>query len=173
MNKAFFLDRDGTINVDYGYVHDINRWQFCSGAIEALKLIKAHGYLSIVVTNQSGIGRGMYTIHDMQLLHEQVNAMLAVEGASIDAFYYCPHLPSDDCCCRKPRLGMYRKAIADFSIDPILSVAIGDKLFDIERVGKLGVTRTSLIGNKFLSVLVLNSTCFETLLEATQHWLKK
>lgn len=139
MNKAIFLDRDGTINVEKHYLYKIEDFEFLPGVIEALKMLQDAGYLLIVITNQSGIGRGYYTENDFKVLNDWMVNTLKEKGIVISAVYYCPHLPDakilkyrKDCECRKPKLGMYYQAIKDFNIDLSQSYAIGDKIRDCE-----------------------------------------
>ena len=142
-NRAVFLDRDGTINVDKGFVYKIEDFEFLPGAVEGLKLLSNAGYLLIIITNQSGIARGYYTEEDFHLLNAWMLAELKQHyGIKIDAVYYCPHLPpSTDretvptklkqyrivCNCRKPGLELFYRAVKDFNIDLSQSFAIGDK----------------------------------------------
>ena len=154
-NKAFLLDRDGTINIDTGYLYRIDDWEFEPRAIEALQMIKAAGYKIIVTSNQSGVARGYYTEQDIKVLHEQVNKLLKKHDACIDGFYYCPHYEHGtvkeyviECSCRKPNLGMYEKAIKEFNLDPSLCFVVGDKMTDIERVGELGINNVGFIDHK-------------------------
>lgn len=141
--RAFFLDRDGTINVEKNYLHKIEDWEWTPRAIEAIKLINRAGYLAIVVSNQAGIARGYYTVKDVEYLHSQVDAMLAKHGAHIDAYYYCPHHTDigeiRDCECRKPKPGMLIQAQQDWDIDFENSYMIGDKLIDAEVAIRVGV----------------------------------
>jgi D-glycero-D-manno-heptose 1,7-bisphosphate phosphatase len=144
MNKAFFLDRDGVINVEKNFLYKPSDLEFIPGVIEALRTIKAAGYLAIVTTNQSGVARGYFTEEDILTLHRYMNAELDREGVKIDAFYYCPHLPDGtvekyrvDCDCRKPQIGMYLKAQADHHIDFGESFAVGDRLSDVEEISAL------------------------------------
>lgn len=134
MNKAVFLDRDGTINVDKGYVYRIADFEFLPGVIEGLKLLQATGYLLIVITNQSGIARGYYTVEDYETLTEHMILELKKHGVMLTDIFYCPHLPQAiiskyriDCGCRKPKLGLFYKAIDKWNIDINNSWAIGDK----------------------------------------------
>lgn len=139
---AIFLDRDGTLIEEVNFlsrVEDLRLFPFTSDAVNQLK---DSGYLVIVVTNQSGIGRGIYTEDDMHAIHAQIQVEL--ENA-IDAFYFCPHLPDDGCECRKPGLGMIESALTDFDIDLEKSWMVGDKKIDVE---------TGIIGN-MLTALVL------------------
>lgn len=153
MNKAVFLDRDGTINVEKRYLHKIEDFEFLPGVIEALKLLQSAGYILIIVTNQSGIGRGYYTEADFNLLNDWMLNTLKQEQINVSKVYYCPHLPNAkieryrvNCTCRKPSLGMYDQAIEDFNIDVSKSWAIGDKIRDCAICEKYGC-RGYLISN--------------------------
>lgn len=137
--KAVFLDRDGTINVEKDYLHRIEDFEFIPGAPEAIKKLKDAGFLVIVVTNQSGVGRGYYTLQDVERLHEHIQKKLSEAGTSIDAFYVCPHHPTKgvgeykkDCDCRKGSPGMLLKAAREFDIDLSRSYMVGDKEADVE-----------------------------------------
>lgn len=137
MNKAIFLDRDGTINVDKEYLNIIEDFEYLPGVIKGLKLLQDAGYKLIIITNQSGIARGYYTEDDFLKLNEWMVKDLKANGISISKVYYCPHHPESkieryrvDCDCRKPKLGMYKKAIREFDIDLSQSWTIGDKLRD-------------------------------------------
>lgn len=131
MNKAIFLDRDGTINVEVDYLHEIERLAFIQGVPEALAQLKQLGYKLIVISNQSGIGRGYYSTSDTDRLHDYMNMLLEKQGAGIDAFYYCPHVEQDQCQCRKPKTGLIRRAVEDFDICLRQSYMVGDKESDI------------------------------------------
>ena len=137
MNKAIFLDRDGTINVEKHYLYKIEDFQFLPGVIESLRHLQDAGFLLIVITNQSGIGRGYYTEGDFHKLNDWMVAILKEQGVTITEVYYCPHLLDaevelyrKDCDCRKPKLGMYRQAVTDYNIELEQSYAIGDKIRD-------------------------------------------
>lgn len=136
-NRAIFLDRDGTINVEKDYVHKVSEFEFIPGVIQALQKLQAMGFLLIVVTNQSGIARGYYSEEEYKELNVWMLERLEAEGIRIAAVYYCPHHPDakvqkyrKECNCRKPKLGMYMQAVNDFEVDLELSYAIGDKLRD-------------------------------------------
>lgn len=131
MDKAVFLDRDGTINVEVDYLHEPDKLEFIDGTIGALALLKAQGYRLIVISNQSGIGRGYYRAPDVERLHEYMNSILQKHDAAIDAFYYCPHMEQDGCPCRKPRTGLIDRAVADWDIDLSRSYMVGDKETDV------------------------------------------
>lgn len=127
--KAAFFDRDGTICEDTGYAHDPNEIHFIAGIPEKIREYNEAGYLVIVITNQSGIARGIYTEKQMHLFHEVMNRRLEEEyGAHIDDFYFCPHLPeiTGECKCRKPKPGLFLQAIQKYNIDPKQSISYGD-----------------------------------------------
>ena len=138
MNKAIFLDRDGTLNVDHGYVHQIDDFQFIEGSIEALQELKNMGYLLVLVTNQSGIARGYFSEDQFLSLTEWMDWSLADRGVDLDGIYYCPHHPEgkgefkQDCDCRKPKGGMLLQAIKELHIDPARSFMVGDKVEDLQ-----------------------------------------
>lgn len=131
MDKAIFLDRDGTVNVDVDYLHDPDKLEFIEGTIEALALLKAQGYRLIVISNQSGIGRGYYKAQETERLHRYMNTILRQHDAAIDAFYYCPHVEQDRCACRKPKTGLVDRAVAEWDIDLSCSYMVGDKESDV------------------------------------------
>ena len=137
MNKAIFLDRDGTINVEKNYLYKIEDFEFLPGVVDALKKLQQAGFLLIIITNQSGIGRGYYTEVDFQKLNSWMIDTLKKQGVFITDVYFCPHLPDaqvekyrKDCNCRKPKLGMYEQAVIDHNITLSKSYAIGDKIRD-------------------------------------------
>ncbi|MBN2406780.1 MAG: D-glycero-beta-D-manno-heptose 1,7-bisphosphate 7-phosphatase [Elusimicrobia bacterium] len=136
---AVFLDRDGTINEDKGYVSRIEDLKFIPGVMEAMRKLKKAGYLLVVVTNQSGIARGYYTVRDYNRLNEYFLKSLADEGVFIDRVYFCPHHPDDNCIDRKPNPGMVHSALKDLNIDLKRSFVIGDKASDIGLGRGLGI----------------------------------
>ena len=136
---AAFLDRDGTINMDYGYVSEIEKLEFIPGAIDAMRKLKKAGFMLIIITNQSGIARGLYTERDFSKLNDYFLEKLESEGVFIDKVYYCAHHPDDDCHNRKPNPGMIEKALSEFNIDTARSVVIGDKRSDIELGSRLNI----------------------------------
>ncbi len=144
---AAILDRDGVLNVDYGYVGDLERLEWVPGAIAAVKRLNDAGLIVIVATNQSGVARGMFTLADVEAVHAKMRADLAAASASIDAFYVCPYLPDapvaafahDDHPDRKPNPGMILRAIAEWDIDPARTILIGDKDHDMEAARRAGV----------------------------------
>ena len=127
--KAIFIDRDGTLIEEVNFLSRIEDLRFFDYTDEAIKLLKKNGFLVVIVTNQSGVGRGIYTESAMHEIHGKIQTDLTEK---IDAFYFCPHLPTDGCACRKPNLGMIEAAQRDFTIDLENSWMIGDKAIDVE-----------------------------------------
>ena len=140
--KIVFLDRDGTINVYKNYLYLIKEFEFIPGAIEGLKLLQDAGFILVVVTNQSGIGRGKYSEEDFLILDSWMKKKLAENGVDIWKTYYCPHLPGApikkydrECSCRKPQTGLFFNAIKELSEYGEVNIercyAIGDKMRDL------------------------------------------
>lgn len=151
MNKAFFLDRDGTVNVDTGYVGTPEDVELMPGAARSIRKMNEDGYLVIVISNQSGVARGYFTMEDVYRVNQRIKDLLAAEGAHIDAFYICPHLKGAavkefdlDCSCRKPKTGLFQRAIQEYDLDPTLCYACGDKARDVECLPELGIPRNHL-----------------------------
>jgi D-glycero-D-manno-heptose 1,7-bisphosphate phosphatase len=145
-NKAIFLDRDGVINVDKQYVSKIEDFEFKDGIFNLLHSLQEMGYILIIVTNQSGIGRGYYSLEDFEKLTQWKLDQLAQKGIKIHKVYYCPHAPELKCDCRKPSPKMLLEAQKSFNIDMKRSWMIGDKKSDIEAGKNAGVGKTVLIG---------------------------
>ncbi|OGF47173.1 MAG: hypothetical protein A2231_09460 [Candidatus Firestonebacteria bacterium RIFOXYA2_FULL_40_8] len=140
-----FLDRDGTLNIEKEYLSDPSGLELYPDAAKAVKELNSMKLPVLVLTNQSGIGRGMFTLKVLTAIHDKLKKILKIEaGAVIDALYYCPHLPSDNCNCRKPKLGMIEKAVADTGVNPKISYFIGDKAADI-MLGKNAGGKTILV----------------------------
>ncbi len=145
-NKAVFLDRDGTINIEKHYLYRISDFEYIEGAVEGLKELSDMGFLLVVVTNQSGIARGFYTEEDYRKLDEWMKADLLEKGIMIAGSYYCPHLPDGavkeyarECECRKPKTGLYWQAAKELNINMDKSFAIGDKVRDLSICRESGV----------------------------------
>lgn len=132
-NKALFLDRDGTINIEKNYLYRIEDFEFINGVIELIRRYQDQGYLIIIVTNQAGIARGYYTGDDYQQLTNWMVSEFRKQGIKIEKVYHCPHHPemSGTCPCRKPNPGMIFQAAADFNLSLPDSILIGDKKSDI------------------------------------------
>lgn len=137
--KAVFLDRDGTINKDTGYVHKKADLEFLPGAVEGLLNFQKKGFLLIIITNQSGIGRGYYSEKDYESFMQYMYLRLKEEGVEITADYHCPHLPEDQCFCRKPATGLVEKAVNDYGIDVQQSIFVGDRQIDIQTGQQMGM----------------------------------
>ena len=146
MNRAIFFDRDGVLNEEVGYLWEIEKFKWVEGAREAIKFCNERGFLTVVVTNQGGIAKGLYTASDVDKLHQKMQNDLAEFDAYIDVFYYCPHHPQGiieglnvECDCRKPKPGLILAACKDYEIDPTRSILFGDSLRDIEAAAAAGL----------------------------------
>ena len=144
--KALFLDRDGVININHGYVHTPDDTDWVPGIFDLVAEAHARGHLSIVVTNQAGIGRGLYDEAAFLAYTAWMHAQFAARGTPLLATFWCPHHPDAGigdyrihCVCRKPRAGMLLAAIATFDIDPALSLMIGDKQGDLDAAAAASV----------------------------------
>ncbi len=144
--KALFLDRDGVINIDYGYVYRIEDFHFVKGILSTILAAQKRGYLPIVVTNQSGIARGYYSLKDFESLSRYMIEQMRLFGIDMSRrqLFFCPHGPNDGCNCRKPRAGMLLEAKERFDIDMDSSIMIGDKPSDIQAAKAAGVGRAIL-----------------------------
>jgi D-glycero-D-manno-heptose 1,7-bisphosphate phosphatase len=138
LRPAVFLDRDGVLNVDHGYVHQPDQLEWIPGVAEAVRLMNEAGFYVFVVTNQAGVARGYYSEAAIDQIHRHMQDVLKAEGAHIDAFYYCPHHPEGtvkefaiSCRCRKPGPGMLEQAARDWPIDLSRSFLIGDRDHDL------------------------------------------
>ncbi len=162
LRPALFLDRDGVLNEDQGYVHRWEDFRWIVGAREAVAAFNRAGWLVIVVTNQSGVGRGYYSEAAVHALHAQMQADLAKAGAHIDAFYLAPQHPEaadlayrhPDPPLRKPNPGMILKALADWPIDQPASFLVGDKLSDLEAASRAGIRGRLFTGGDLLAFLI-------------------
>jgi len=139
-NRAVFLDRDGTIVEDPGFLHEPEKVKLLPGAAEAIRRLNTADVRVVVVTNQSGIARGRYTVDDYEAVQRRLGELLAAHGARIDGAYFCPHHPqlSGPCDCRKPGLKLFRAAAQAFDIDFSRSWWVGDRLSDVQPAGLLG-----------------------------------
>lgn len=145
-NIAVFLDRDGTINEEVGYLDSLDKLKIISGAYEAIRLINESGMKAVVISNQAGVARGLFTEDFVQITNEHLQTALRQKGAYIDNFYYCPHHPTEgigiylqQCNCRKPAPGMLLQAAQDLNIDLTRSYFVGDTFRDMEAAKKAGV----------------------------------
>lgn len=156
-DKAVFFDRDGVLNVDVDYLYRISDLRWIEGAREAVAYLNKLGYKIFVVTNQSGIARGYYTVAQMQELHEYMLREIAACGGKIDKIYYCPHHKEGkvaeftcDCQCRKPKPGMIEQAFAEYSLDKENSFLIGDGARDVEAAEAAGIRGYLFTGGNLL-----------------------
>lgn len=167
---AVFLDRDGTLIEEVNYLSRVEDLRLFPFTADAVKQLKDNGFLVIVVTNQSGIGRDVYDETSMHAIHNQIQVELA---GAIDGFYFCPHLPCDGCRCRKPNLGMIEAACADFEIDMGNSWMIGDKKIDVETGHNAGIRNALVLtgyGRKHKTTLeYLPDVIAEDLMEAVRE----
>ncbi|HLN99377.1 MAG TPA: HAD family hydrolase [Pyrinomonadaceae bacterium] len=146
MKRAVFMDRDGTISEEVGYINHPSRFRLFSYTAEAIKLLNENDWLAIVITNQAGVARGYFTEEMIQAVHADMTAELTRQGGKIDAIYYCAHHPSVgeppyrfDCDCRKPKPGLISRAAQEFSVDLGQSWMVGDRYSDIELARNAGV----------------------------------
>ena len=146
MHKAVFLDRDGTIARDVPYCSRPEDFELLPGAAEGIRLLNERGFKVVVVTNQSGIARAYFTERMLARIHEKMVTELAEQGAHIDAIYYCPHHPDDNCDCRKPKPKMVIHAAQDLDIDLSQSYVIGDSEIDTELARQAGCKAGIKIG---------------------------
>jgi D-glycero-D-manno-heptose 1,7-bisphosphate phosphatase len=150
--RAAFIDRDGVINEERGFVYRIEDFAFVPGAVDGLQQLQAAGYLLVIITNQSGIARGLYTEADYQRLSRHMRDVLAAKGVRLDAVEHCPHLPDApileyrvECDCRKPGPGMIQRAARRLGIDVGASILIGDRTSDVEAGRRAAVRRCFLV----------------------------
>lgn len=161
LRPALFLDRDGVLNADHGYVHRWEDFQWVTGAKDAIRAFNQAGWLVFVVTNQSGIGRGYYTEADMHALHVQMAEDLAKAGGRIDAIYFAPQHPDaeieayrhPDPPDRKPNPGMLLRAFAEWPVDRERSLMVGDKPADMEAASRAGVRGVLFTGGDLAAFL--------------------
>jgi D-glycero-D-manno-heptose 1,7-bisphosphate phosphatase len=145
--KVVILDRDGTVVIDRGYLRDPEGLEFEPGAAEGLRALCAHGFRLLVITNQSGVGRGLFTLGELHVVNARLNSMIESVGARLEGIYFCPHAPDIGCRCRKPALGLLEQAAAELEFDPSDAVMVGDKESDIEFGRRAGAT-TVFVGRQ-------------------------
>ena len=144
IRRFAILDRDGTILVERHYLKSVDEIELLPRAVEGLRLLAEQGFGLVVITNQSGIGRGLMTVDEVEAIHLELQRRLRANGVELAAMYYCPHAPSDNCECRKPGTALAAMAAVDLGFDPSQAVVIGDKATDIEFGRKLNA-RTILV----------------------------
>lgn len=156
MKKALFLDRDGVINVDFGYVHQIKDFEFIDGIFDVCRYAQDMGFEIFVITNQAGIARGYYSVDDFSTLTEWMKAEFLKEEIEIKDVYYCPHHPEKGeneyvtaCKCRKPEPGMLIKAKKEHGVDLAHSAFIGDKVSDMQAAEAAGIHNKILVTSRY------------------------
>jgi D-glycero-D-manno-heptose 1,7-bisphosphate phosphatase len=148
--KTVILDRDGTIVVDRHYLNDPDGLSFLPGAANALRWLTEHDYRLVIITNQSGIGRGLLSVERLRQIHDRLDQMVLHAGARLDGIYFCPHRPDENCACRKPQTGLLIRAASELGFDMSSVIVIGDKDSDVE-LGQRVSAPTILIGNAEVS----------------------
>jgi heptosyltransferase-2 len=152
-----FLDRDGTLTYDPGYLKVAAELKLLAGVGPALARLKGAGARLVVVTNQSGVGRGIFALKDLEAIHARLEGLLEQEDAALDAIYFCPHHPDDGCRCRKPNVGMVERAVSELHLDLRRSYLIGDHARDIQLAHRVGATAilitTELVDTQALDAL--------------------
>jgi D-glycero-D-manno-heptose 1,7-bisphosphate phosphatase len=137
-DQVVILDRDGTMVIDRGYLSDPDGLEFLPTAAEALRWLCDRGYRLVVVTNQSGVGRGLFPLDRIEAMNIRLHEMVEGAGARLSRIYFCPHAPEANCDCRKPNLGLMQQAAAELNFDPRNSVVVGDKESDVEFGNRAG-----------------------------------
>ena len=183
LKKAAFLDRDGVINIDHAYVHTPEEFTFIDGVFEACRLLQQAGFLLIIATNQSGIGRGYYTEDDFQKLCQWMKERFEENGGRVDDIFFCPHHPEKalpayrmECDCRKPKPGMLLSAQKKWRIDMKSSLMVGDKPGDMQAALAAGVGTRIFVGKDGLCCPEPIAECTHTarnLLEAAEIMVGK
>lgn len=138
--QLIILDRDGVINQDSpDYIKSADEWIPIAGSLAAIAQLNQRGYIVCICTNQSGIGRGYFSLNALEQMHAKMTRLLTAENGHIDGLFFCPHAPDEHCDCRKPKPGMYQAAIEQFSVTPEQTLVIGDSLRDIQAAQAIGV----------------------------------
>lgn len=174
---AIFLDRDGVLNVGFhgDYIRDVSQFQWLAGARDGVAALSRAGWPIVVVTNQSGVARGLYTLEDVESIHSRMLADLAADGGAVEAVYVCPHRPEDACDCRKPLPGMLLRAARELGLDLPRSVFIGDAETDMS-AGRaagcrvLAVTTGLATPDEIAQWMPAPERVFDTLTEAAE-WI--
>jgi D-glycero-D-manno-heptose 1,7-bisphosphate phosphatase len=173
-NRYVLLDRDGVINCDSDdFIKSPEEWLPIAGSLEAIALLNEHGYKVVVITNQSGVARGLFDTVTLEKIHAKMRRMTEEKGGKIDAIYFCPHGPDDDCNCRKPKPGLLEQFAADNHVSLIGMAAIGDSLRDLQSAQAVGASPILVKTGKGRKTLTenpnLNTPVFEDLYDAAKH----
>ncbi len=173
-NRYVLLDRDGVINHDSDeFIKSPEQWLPIDGSLEAIALLNRHGYKVVVITNQSGLARGLFDADMLEKIHAKMLRMTEEKGGKIDAIYFCPHGPDDDCTCRKPKPGLFETFAADNHIKLDGMTAIGDSLRDLQAAEAVGASPILVKTGKGQKTLTenphLNIPIFENLYDAARY----
>jgi D-glycero-D-manno-heptose 1,7-bisphosphate phosphatase len=176
--RYVLLDRDGVINHDSDeFIKSPEQWLPIEGSLEAIALLNAHGYQVIVVTNQSGVARGLLDEAMLEKIHAKMRRLVSEKGGQIAAIYFCPHGPDSDCECRKPKAGLLKAFAADFHADLTAIAVIGDSLRDLQAAEAVGarpiLVKTGKGQRTLLNNPQLNIPVFENLYDAAQHLITR
>ncbi|MCB2200638.1 D-glycero-beta-D-manno-heptose 1,7-bisphosphate 7-phosphatase [bacterium] len=139
-SRLILLDRDGTLIVEKDYLNSPDGVDLIEGAASAVSSLREMGHRVVLITNQSGVARGYFTVETVEHIHRRIEELLSVHGAVLDGVYYCPHGPEDGCNCRKPNSGMLQQAAKDTGLPLETAVVVGDKPADIEAAKRVGAT---------------------------------
>ena len=172
--RYVLLDRDGVINHDSdAFIKSPEEWLPITGSLEAIALLNEHGYKVIVITNQSGLARGLFDNAMLEKIHEKMQRMAEEKGGKIDAIYFCPHGPDDDCICRKPKPGLLEAFASDKHVNLSGMAVIGDSLRDLQAAEAVGASPILVKTGKGQQTLDknpnLNIPVFENLYDAAKH----
>jgi len=172
--RYVILDRDGVINADSdAFIKSPDEWLPITGSLEAIALLNQHGFKIVVITNQSGIARGLFDLDTLSAIHAKMQQMLADVGGKIDAIYFCPHGPQNHCDCRKPKAGLFQQFAADKQIDLNNLYSVGDSYRDLEASLAVGAKPLLVKTGKGLTTLEnhpqLNIPIFEHLYDAATY----
>jgi len=157
MTKAIFLDRDGVINQERkDYVKKLDEFKILDKTSDAINIIKSHGFLVIIITNQSAINRKLVSVETLNKIHEKLQSYLEKYDTSFDQVYFCPHMPSENCECRKPKPGLIIQAVTDFKIDLSQSYMIGNSETDLQAARNAGCNGILLKKNQTLLEVIVD-----------------
>ncbi len=138
-DRYVILDRDGTINIDSdAFIKAPEEWRPLPGSLEAIALLNRHGFKVVVISNQSGVARGLFDLATLEAIHAKMKQMVNEAGGEIEAIYFCPHGPNDVCDCRKPKDGLFRRFAADYQADLSQIYAVGDSFRDLQAAESAG-----------------------------------
>jgi histidinol-phosphate phosphatase family protein len=175
-----FLDRDGTLNFDPGYLSDPNAVQLLPGVRTAIARLNRASFKTVVVTNQSGIGRGLIREETLEAVHRRLRELLAESDAWLDAIYYCPHRPEEACGCRKPSAGLVDRACRELALSPQHAFVIGDKATDVELARNIGAIAVLVLSGNHpeeeqarMAARGLSPDCVARNLEDAVEWILK